>query len=107
LPPANGNNHYGSCREGDNVAIKDVKTKWALTQQGSYENCYPGTELARTMEYPWAARQSTPGASSFSADEWMESSPPCDGPEAWPEWKIEDDLAYRQWLDDVFKGYVD
>jgi hypothetical protein len=63
----------------------------------------PGMELDR-MEYPGVARQRTRGAASFSADEWMGSCPPCDGPEAWPEWKIEDDLAYRQYLDGVFKG---
>jgi hypothetical protein len=87
---ANSNNHYGSCREGDNVAIK--------------ENGYPGMERDRMMEYHGAARQRTRGASSFSADECMESGPPCDGPAGWPEWKIEDHLAYQQYLDEVFKG---
>jgi hypothetical protein len=100
------------------VAIKDAKTiteeqpgcsgqKWALPQQGSDENGYPGMELDGMMEYPVAARQRTCGASSFGADEWMECGPPCDGPEQWPEWKIEDDLAYQQYLNVFFKGDVD
>jgi hypothetical protein len=56
------------------------------------------------MEYPGAARQSRRGASSFGADERVEGSKPRGGPEDWPEWKQEDDQAYRQYLDEVFKG---
>jgi hypothetical protein len=79
------------------VVIKVART---ITE----ENGYPGMERDRMMEYPGVARQRTCGAASFSADEWMESGPPYDGPEAWPEWKQEDDLAYQQYLDEVFKG---
>jgi hypothetical protein len=71
------------------------------------ENAYPGMELDRMMEYPGVARQRTCGASSFSADEGMEGGPPCEGPAGRAEWKIEDDLAYQQWLDEVFKGDKD
>jgi hypothetical protein len=92
---------------GDNVAIKDVKTKWAPTQQRSDENGYPGMERNRMMEYPVAARQRTSPASSFGADEWVEGGHTCEGPGQWPEWKQEDDRAYQQYLDDVFKGDVD
>jgi hypothetical protein len=59
------------------------------------------------MEYPVAARQRTCGASSFGADERIGSSKPRDGPEQWPEWKQEDDRAYRQYLNDFFTGDVD
>jgi hypothetical protein len=68
---------------------------------------YPGIELHRMMEYPWTSRQPTSGASSFGADEWVEAGPIREGLAGWPEWKIEDDLAYQQWLDDVFEPGAD
>jgi hypothetical protein len=43
------------------------------------------------------------GPSPFSADEWVESSAPCDSPGQWSEWKIEDDLAYARFLDNVYE----
>jgi hypothetical protein len=78
--------------------------RWAVTQ---YENGYLGRELDQMMEYPGAARQLSRGASCFSADERVEGSKSRGGPEQWPEWKQEDDQAYRQWLDNVFEPDVD
>jgi hypothetical protein len=66
-----------------------------------------GIELHRMMEYPGIAHQPTGGGSSFGADEWVEAGPIGEGPAGWPEWKIEDDLAYQQWLDDVSEPGVD
>jgi hypothetical protein len=43
------------------------------------------------------------GPSPFSADEWTEADPACGGPESWPEWKIEDDLAYARFIDDFYE----
>jgi hypothetical protein len=80
-----------------------IKVSRTITE----ENGYPGMERDAMIEDPGAARQRTSGASSFSADEWMESGPQCDGPEQWPEWKIEDDLAYQQYLDEIFRGDKD
>lgn len=67
----------------------------------------PGWKLGQITEYPSAARQRSCGASPFGAAEWVEAGTVCDGPEEWPEWKIEDDLAYQQWLDDVHEPDVD
>jgi hypothetical protein len=76
--------------------------KWNLTQQWCDENGYPGMELERMMEYPGASRQRTWGASSFSADEWVEVDSTSEGPEGWPDWKKEDDVAFQQYLDGFF-----
>jgi hypothetical protein len=100
------------------VAIKVARTiteeqpgcsglKWVPPQESSDENGYPGMEVDRIVEYPGVTRRSICGPSSFSADERMESGTQCDGPEQWPEWKQEDDLAYQQYLDEVFKGDKD
>jgi hypothetical protein len=89
------------------VAIKDVKRKWAQTQQRSDENGYPGMERDGMMEDPGAPRQRTCGASSFGADEWVQVGPTCQRPEAWPEWKQEDNLAYQQYVDEFFRGDKD
>jgi len=59
------------------------------------------------MECPGPARQPPCDASSFSADERVESDTLCDGPEQWTKWKLEDDQAYRKYLDEVFEGDVD
>jgi hypothetical protein len=63
-------------------------------------------KLELLMENAGAPGSRTRVASSFSVDEWVESSAPYDGPEGWPEWKQDDDLVYQQYLDDVFRGDV-
>jgi hypothetical protein len=49
----------------------------------------------------------TYGAFSWSTDERAGSGAPCEVHEQWTEWKQEDDQAYRQYLDEIFKGAVD
>ena len=60
-------------------------------------------KLELMMESTGVLGHCTCGDSPFAADEWVESSAPCDGPEGWPEWKIEDDLAYARFIDDLYE----
>jgi hypothetical protein len=48
--------------------------------------------------------QGTRGASSFDADQRVESGKPRESPGQWPEWKQDNDRAYQRYLDKVFKG---
>jgi hypothetical protein len=58
------------------------------------------------MENAGVRDHCTYGAFSESTDERVESGASYESPEQWPEWKHEDDQAYRQYLDEVFKGAV-
>jgi hypothetical protein len=81
-------------------------SKLALTSQGRDETGYPGMERDRMMEYPGVARHRTGGTPSLEPDERLEGAEPSGGPQGWPEWKFEDDQAYQQYLDEVFRGDV-
>jgi hypothetical protein len=64
-------------------------------------------KLGLMMDNAGVPHHRTYGAFSTLTDERVESGTPCEGPEQWPEWKQEDDRAYRQYLDEVFKGAAD
>jgi hypothetical protein len=97
-------NHYGFCRQGGESSDEGCTKESQKDATRVDENGYLGMVLDRMMEYPGAPRQRTGGASSLSADEGMGSGKPCDGPEQWSEWKQEEDVAFQQYLDHVFKG---
>jgi hypothetical protein len=59
------------------------------------------------MENAGVPPHRTYGAFSWSTDERVGSGAPCEVHEQWTEWKQEDDQAYQQYLDEIFKGAVD
>jgi len=84
------------------AAIESTACVIAKTEEGASDRSYAGSLPCGLM-----ANYVIRSVSCFGADEWVEVGHSCEGPEGWPEWKQEDDLAYQQYLDEIFRGDKD